>query len=124
MLNFIKYKKEILNYAKKHGGNLEGSMRYIFNCYDGNCKNGTQTEAVMQWLCEDDGIRYFGERDREYLQLVIRPFRNVIGCVRKQSDGVHLCTFEGDIIFPYFLNEMMFKKIEENKDYSLEELGL
>ena len=71
------------------------------------------------------------EAEKRYLRGVIRPFRNRIKYVRKIKSfdksrnflQILLNNDEG-ITFPYFKSNTMYKGMKEDKEYSLEELGL
>lgn len=71
------------------------------------------------------------EAEKRYLKAVIRPFRNRIKYVRKIKSfdksrnflQILLNNDEG-ITFPYFKSNTMYKGMKEDKEYSLEELGL
>lgn len=70
------------------------------------------------------------EEEKEFLSAVIRPFK-VRGIEKKQSDiDEYICIYVIEeyytdiIILPYFKKGTMYKGIELNKEYTLEELGL
>lgn len=69
------------------------------------------------------------EKEKEYLSYVIRPFRNRVKNINKLSHckkcwiKIKLTTDEG-IDFPFFKEDTMYKGMEMNKEYTLEELGL
>ena len=68
--------------------------------------------------------------EREYLRNVIKPFRNRIDYICKVSSFsdycIVICLFDDDgIALPYFSkNSNMYKNMELDKEYSLEDLGL
>ena len=69
--------------------------------------------------------------ERKYLSGVIRPFRNEIECIRKVSNeyykAEHLVIYFKDNMnmpFPYFKKGTMYKNLELNKEYKLEDLVL
>lgn len=73
--------------------------------------------------------------EKEYLSNVIKPFRNRIICIIKNKClpdeylRIHLKHYTGkdanEIIYlPYFKNGSMYKGMEINKEYTLEELEL
>ena len=132
MLNIEKYKGEIIDVLEhcafpSYFSNLKIALVDIYKeSINDNELDRRDVEDIelINWLCEEYQEPILNDEEKKYLSAFVKPFRNVIGCVNKQNDGVHFCTIEGDFIFPYFLNEMMFKDMEENKDYSLEELGL
>ena len=72
------------------------------------------------------------EKERKYLSDVIRPFRNKIERIIKKK-SIDYENKEYIIIhyeqlktmpFPYFEKSTMYKGMELNKEYTLEELGL
>ena len=75
------------------------------------------------------------KEEKEYLSAVIRPFRNRIRCIIKSKDlpdeylRIHLERYDdkkdGDIIYlPRFEVDTMYKGMQVNKKYTLEELEL
>ena len=72
------------------------------------------------------------EVEKRYLRGVIRPFRNKVEYIQKcksimykESDYMNICIENShSITLPYFENNTMYKSMENNKKYTLEELGL
>lgn len=73
------------------------------------------------------------EAEKRYLRNVIRPFKDKVKYIEKVvfSDGDARINIEtkrnsafGYIRLPYFKKDAMYKGMEENKQYTLEELGL
>lgn len=71
------------------------------------------------------------EKEKEYLENVIRPFRNRFRYVEKQNNGddefrefIRICLEDDYICFPEFRKGTMYKGMELYKEYTLEELGL
>ena len=74
--------------------------------------------------------------EKEYLSAVIKPFKDRIRCIIKSKDfpdeylRIHLNHYDddrkdGDIIYlPRFEVDTMYKGMQVNKKYTLEELGL
>lgn len=66
--------------------------------------------------------------EKEYLRAVIRPFRDRVKYIGKNfSNGSEYISINVNgewVIFPYFKKGTMYKGMEINKKYSLEELGL
>lgn len=68
------------------------------------------------------------EKEREYLSNVIKPFRDrveFIGkceCSEKQFIGITVK--DGSILLPLFEKNKYYQNMEDNKKYTLEELGL
>ena len=73
------------------------------------------------------------EKEKEYLSKVIAPFRNKVSFIKKgetvKRKEFILVEYEDDAYpntsyFPTFLKGTMYKNMELNKEYTLEELGL
>lgn len=75
------------------------------------------------------------DKEKEYLRGVVKPFRNKIRYIKKYESGfrgwlnrITICfkdgDFSGDIDLPPFLPNAMYKGMEIDKEYSLDELGL
>lgn len=69
--------------------------------------------------------------ERKYLSIVIRPFKNRVKSIRKtKCDGlyyieINMARAYDRVCLPYFSrNSNMYKGMELNKVYTLEELGL
>ena len=93
-------------------------------------------------LLEDDWEEYkpdvLDEEEKEYLSVVIGPFRSRVICIRKLEYGplkysinIRLYREKGDdapgndyIRLPFFTGDKMYKGMEADKSYTLEELGL
>ena len=72
------------------------------------------------------------EEERKYLSDVIRPFRDRVTDIIKYKNYdfenkeyivIHCNQFE-KMMFPYFKKGTMYRNLELNKEYTLEELGL
>ena len=128
MLNIEKYKDDILNAEQSninccvidllHNGVCE------YNCKD--CK-----KAAMKWLLEEYKEPVLDDVEREYLSATIKPFRKMIAYIVKAQDFddgkqcIRIILQNGDgMHFPYLDDDAMYKGMEVNKEYSLEELGL
>ena len=70
------------------------------------------------------------EAERKYLSGVIRPFRDDVKFICKNSNNtgfeyLNIGFYENDnTLFPCFEKDTMYKGMELNKEYTLEELGL
>lgn len=73
------------------------------------------------------------EKEKEYLSAVIKPFRKQIlyiaktSCVTKTNNGKSYIYIQlpcDHMWFPYFESDTMYKGMEPDKKYTLEELGL
>lgn len=72
------------------------------------------------------------EKEKEYLRTVIRPFKNEIKYIIKKESYVRryreyiriIFKDNDDMYFKDFKKETMYKGMQTNKEYTLEELGL
>lgn len=126
MLNIEKYKDNILNAAQ---ADITCCVIDLFHngvCPD-NCKD-CKREA-MKWLLAECKEPIITDSEREYLSSVIKPFRENVNFICKNSNilreyisiGVNI---NDSISLPAFKPGKMYKCMEENKLYTLEELGL
>lgn len=131
MLNIEKYKDDIINAKQAH---LTCSVYDIFlklshiSC-TGNCKECKKN--IMNWLLEEYKEPILDDAERKYLAAVIRPFRKMIAYIVKAQDFddgkqcIRIILQNGDgMHFPYLDDDAMYKGMEVNKKYSLEELDL
>nr|DAU33165.1 MAG TPA: hypothetical protein [Caudoviricetes sp.] len=86
--------------------------------------------TFTKWLEEEYKPNILEEKEKEYLAAVIKPFREKVKYIQKCFDlgneayiyiYVKKC---GSMIFPTFRRETMYKGMEVNKRYTLEDLGL
>ena len=135
MLNIEKYKDIVLDNmnicdidtllrgkcTKEYRAFCEG-----FNCT--GCK-----ERFLKWLLEEAKEPILDDVEREYLSAVIKPFRNKVknivkisGIGKSKEQYIRIVLGELDFMnFPNFnKNTGMYKGMEADKLYSLEELGL
>lgn len=85
----------------------------------------------LEWLNQEYKDPILDDVEREYLSAVIRPFRKMIAYIVKAQDFddgkqcIRVILQNGDgMHFPYLDDDAMYKGMEVNKEYSLEELGL
>ena len=85
----------------------------------------------LEWLNQEYKDPILDDVEREYLSAVIKPFRKKISCIRKSKDPrkgknyikIEFC--DGDcMFFPNLSNNAMYKGMELDRNYTLEELGL
>lgn len=130
MRNIEKYKDIVLknldacSIDTEIRGKMVNGYCKVFNCE--GCR-----ERVLKWLLEEAKEPVLDDVENEYLSAVIRPFRNRVNGVRKWfngidyqiiislDDGGNLCELPR---FP--LSFEMYKGMDSNKWYSLQELGL
>lgn len=95
----------------------------------------TMYEAAMKWLDMEHKEPILDDAEKKYLSAVIKPFRNDVKYIikiesiyRLPDDGAEyikicMCSDE-EINLPYFRYGTMYKGMEPNRRYTLEELGL
>ena len=95
-----------------------------YNCEE--CK-----ERFLKWLLEECKEPVLDDAERKYLTAVIKPFREKIEYIRKNKSAykdkqfISIGFYDDDYMyFPYLDDDTMYKGMKENKEYSLEELGL
>ena len=105
---------------------LKSDERTIFS------KEMTPTEtgsnAYNAWLEEEYVPKILTDKEKAYLSAVIKPFREKIECINKinlrEEEYLKICLKGETISFPFFREGTMYKGMEVNKRYTLEELGL
>lgn len=92
-------------------------------------KDIVKIERPIQYETIYETKEILDDKEKEYLSHVIRPFRDKITCITKNGDlryeWIYINFKSWDIItFPYFKKDKMYKNMEIDKEYTLEELGL
>lgn len=69
------------------------------------------------------------DTEKEYLSAVIKPFRDRVRFIKKiggytTRQYITIVLKDESIEMPYFKTNSMYKGMEQNKEYTLEELGL
>ncbi len=138
MLNIEKYKDEMADNLDD-GFNFE----YVAKCayYNASTENKSkEMSTILDWLCEEYKEPVLDDVEREYLKAVCKPFRNrthlitkreVVPCpisMQKERIVIQLGR-EGYIetfikLPPFDMESGMYKGMELNKRYTLEELGI
>ena len=130
MLNIEKYKDDILNTELTH---INCCVNHLSNkgiCFK-NCKECKKN--AMKWLLEEYKEPVLDDVEKEYLSAVIKPFRNKVknivkisGIGKSKEQYIRIVLGELDFMnFPNFnKNTGMYKGMEADRLYSLEELGL
>lgn len=83
-------------------------------------------EYKIIYKCEESIL---DEEEKKYLSAVIKPFKDKIDSISKTrqapGDYIQIYFYNNDCItFPYFEKDTMYKGMELNKNYTIEELGL
>lgn len=132
MLNAEKFEKKIkeLNYRFAMKDNI------LVCCDDVECgkcgfRNGSCAVNRIEWLLKEYKEPILDDIEKEYLSAVIKPFRKRIKSIKKtdypsNSAFISIAMDKCEHIFlPVFeLNSGMYQRMEINKEYTLEELGL
>ena len=105
------------------------TKEYRAFCEGYNCEGCK--ERFLKWLLEECKEPVLDDVEKEYLSSVIKPFRKMIAYIVKAQDFddgkqcIRIILQNGDgMHFPYLDDDAMYKGMEVNKEYSLEELGL
>ena len=136
MLNIEKYKDEIIeeyqNLIKTtaidgDGNRMNKAIRTIAYKHCGKILIGASNP--FKWLCEEYKEPILDDVEKDYLSAVIKPFRKRIKYIVIRKIGskqfVHIELYGEDrMSFPNFKENTMYKGMEPNKHYSLDELGL
>lgn len=131
MKNIEKYEKEIKNKIKENGTfdcAIKGVRGHVCD-EDFRCTNcGLKS---LDWLLEEYKEPILDDIEKEYLSAVIKPFRKRIKSINKTdySSNSAFISITMDkcehILLPVFeLKSGMYQRMENNKNYTLEELGL
>lgn len=86
--------------------------------------------TFTKWLEEEYKPNILEEKEKEYLAAVIKPFREKVKYIQKCFDlgnEAYIYIYMkkcGSMIFPTFRKGTMYKGMEVNKRYTLEDLGL
>lgn len=131
MLNIEKYKEDILNMSHANITCCVGSLNNGEDCANKSCIE-CKKEA-LEWLLEKYKQPVLDDVEKEYLSAVIKPFRKKVKhivkinlCSSPEEQFIKIVIDNLDFInFPNFnKNTGMYKGMEADKLYSLEELGL
>lgn len=83
--------------------------------------------VFTKWLEEEYVPDILTDKEKAYLSAVIKPFRERVECVRKmgfKKEFLKIYLKNETISFPFFTKGTMYKGMETDKAYTLEELGL
>ena len=133
MLNIEKYKDIVLD--NMNICDIDTLLRgkctkeYRAFCEGFNCEGCR--ERFLKWLLEEAKEPILDDVEKEYLSAVIKPFRKKIMYIRKNKSLINgmqyliIGIYDDDYMhFPYLDDDSMYKGMEVNKEYSLEELDL
>ena len=86
--------------------------------------------AFTKWLEEEYVPNILTDKEKAYLSAIIKPFRERFKYIKKllscdsKTEYIWVYLEYATILFPPFKTGAMYKGMEENKKYTLEELGL
>jgi hypothetical protein len=132
--NLEHYKKELEKILNEEFANTSVVLDKVKKNCDSNicsCCCTTYTRDILDWMAKPFKGPILNDSEREYLSATIKPFRKMIAYIVKAQDFddgkqcIRIILQNGDgMHFPYLDDDAMYKGMEVNKDYSLEELGL
>lgn len=109
-------------------------------CYKGKVLGNTVAASILTWLDMEHKDPILDDAERKYLSAFIKPFRERVVYLKKYKgalnfgakyeciDGQVRSEWDKNLIFgfsfPPFRAETMYKGMEPDKKYTLEELGL
>lgn len=132
MLNIEKYEEEIV---KMMGTSRTDGVLRMFVAIKKGMEYGDITyKDAMEWLLSEYKEPVLNKAEKEYLSAVIKPFRDKVKFIRLPSyeclNLTHTCMrMYGDcrcelVKLPSFKIGTMYKGMELDRKYTLEELGL
>lgn len=139
MKNKEKYNLAHLHIVELTETNILGiNITYVEIEYDGKivknyaCKNEAGIKKFLEWLEEEYKPEILTEKEKAYLSAVIKPFRKRIEYIEKTDnyyvDGKQFLSIglvtDDHCYLPFFKKGTMYKGMEANECYTLEELGL
>ena len=132
MTNLEFYKEEINKALRNH--DMYPSICTVYKTHYETDGNHVTEMTLLDWLCEEYQI--LDKEEKEYLSAVIRPFRKRVISLTKSS-GIEIKYEKLELVvelpnkssktcvrLPYFKKDTMYKGMELDKQYTLEELGL
>lgn len=132
--NLEHYQKELEKILNEEFVNTSVVFDKVKKNCDSNirsCCYTTYTRDILDWMSQPYKGPILNDSEREYLAAAIKPFRKMIAYIVKAQDFddgkqcIRIILQNGDgMHFPYLDDDEMYKGMEVNKDYSLEELGL
>lgn len=135
MKNKEKYNLAHLHIVERAGATrLDGYITYVEIEYNGKivkeyaCTNEAGIKKFLEWLEEEYKEPILNDVEKTYLSAVIKPFREKVEYVKKidceKKEFLKIYLEDDSISFPFFEAGTMYKGMEADKEYTLEELGL
>ena len=135
VLNKEKYAKEIIDIAitgddiaLKDNIPIKCSKTLCNGCERNSSIDCCSEKKLFEWANSEYKESVLTDEEREYLSSVIRPFRDKVKCILKCSNSREWIEIRiinnAKINFPYFEKCSMYKGMELDREYTLEELEL
>ena len=92
--------------------------------------NAILLRGLVNWLEDEYKEPILNGEEKEYLSAVIRPWRDKVSSIKKQGyyDYEYICIYTNvdiqEVELPNFEKGTMYKGMELDKEYSLDELGI
>lgn len=134
--NLEHYKEDLKEIVKINFDNPRGVIKKIretFGCQIKVERGEYATDAILEWMAQPYKEPILNDKEREYLAAVIRPFKKHVCTVcKKYVQSCSGLSYEYIVVklsterwgFPKFVEGTMYRNMELDKEYSLEELGL
>ena len=132
MTNLEFYLKDILNLALDECMDLGEALETVYQDHTPtqNIQYSTYTKGMLTWYsakCKE----VLTPKEKDYLNNIIKPFRNSITFIEKKSwnnayEYLKIKTYDtvGSLTFPLFEKNTMYKNMNCDVPYTLEDLGL
>ena len=134
MTNLEFYKNDLYKYAESNDwNNLQDIITDFMDGLDVDFSAYALSNNLiaLSWLLEEH--RILEKDERAYLSNVIKPFKDSVKYIEKEGNSrdklsakivIYYGSFSSAIYLPPFNIRLMYKGMELNKKYALEELGL
>lgn len=130
--NLEHYKNELKPIFQNFGFDPELMWKHIEEEIDesiSKLKGEYYTDIILDWMSEPYKAPILDDVEKDYLSAVIKPFRKRIKYIAIWRDGseqfLHIELYNDEYVnFPNFKENTMYKGMELNRWYSLDDLGL
>ena len=132
--NLEQYKEQLNEILRFHFDSPRAVIKLIREKFGCQIKvEKYATDAILDWMAKPFKGPILNNTEREYLAAVIRPFKEDVCTVcKKYIQSCSGLSYEYIVVklsserwgFPKFVEGTMYKSMELDKEYSLEELGL
>ena len=134
--NLEHYQKELEKILNEEFANASVVFDKVKKNCDSNIRSccwSTYTRDILEWMSQPYKEPFLNDTERKYLSAVIRPFKKDVCTVcKKYVQSCSGLSYEYLVVklsnerwgFPKFVEGTMYKGMELDKEYSLEELGL